>query len=127
MYSAFSWNAKYILPVRLDDTQIPGILPTIGYLQWPPEDAESIADAALSKFEAARGLSLSAPQLAAVAAKTTYCTRCGAVPGTRSECTVGYSHNFETMSTPVYCARCGAVPGKRSECTVGYSHNFVSS
>src|SRR5262249_10775367 len=27
---AFQENAEYILPVRLDDTQIPGILPTIG-------------------------------------------------------------------------------------------------
>lgn len=29
---AFAENEEYILPVRLDDTEIPGILPTIGYL-----------------------------------------------------------------------------------------------
>ena len=29
---AFKENREYILPVRLDDTEIPGILPTIGYL-----------------------------------------------------------------------------------------------
>ena len=29
---AFEENEEYILPVRLDDTEIPGILPTVGYL-----------------------------------------------------------------------------------------------
>lgn len=121
---AFQENAEYILPVRLDDTQIPGILPTIGYLQWPPEDAESIADAVVTKVGATHNFSISAPQPVAVAAKTTYCRRCGTVPGNRTECTVGYSHNFVTTNTGVYCTRCGAVPGPRSECTVGFSHNF---
>lgn len=32
----------YVLPVRLDDTDIPGMLPTVAYLQWPPETAESL-------------------------------------------------------------------------------------
>jgi len=125
---AFQENVEYILPVRLDDTQIPGILPTIGYLQWPPENAESIADAICSKRAVGTGNPLvSAPKIAIGAANTTYCTTCGATPGQRSECTVGYSHNFATLSTPVYCTRCGAMPGQRSVCTVGYSHNFVSS
>ena len=29
---AFEENEEYILPVRIDDTEIPGILPTVGYL-----------------------------------------------------------------------------------------------
>ena len=29
---AFQENREYILPVRLDDTEIPGIPPTVGYL-----------------------------------------------------------------------------------------------
>ncbi len=29
---AFKESREYILPVRLDDTEIPGILPTVGYL-----------------------------------------------------------------------------------------------
>jgi hypothetical protein len=47
---AFKEHEEYILPIRLDDTEIPGILPTIAYLRWPPEDAESIADATLEKL-----------------------------------------------------------------------------
>ena len=47
---AFSENEEYILPVRLDDTKIPGILPTVAYLSWPPETAETIADAILEKL-----------------------------------------------------------------------------
>jgi TolB-like protein len=34
----------YILPIRLDKTEIPGLLHTVGYLDWPPEDAESVAE-----------------------------------------------------------------------------------
>jgi hypothetical protein len=33
---AFQEHAEYILPVRLDETEIPGILPTVGSLEWPP-------------------------------------------------------------------------------------------
>jgi TIR domain len=47
---AFREHEEYILPVRLDDTEIPGILPTIGYLKWPPESSDSIADAILIKL-----------------------------------------------------------------------------
>src|SRR6266516_3807129 len=47
---AFLEHEEYILPVRLDDTQIPGIPTTIGYLSWPPESAKTIADAVLSKL-----------------------------------------------------------------------------
>lgn len=47
---AFQENEEYILPIRLDDTEIPGILPTIGYLSWQRETPESIADALLEKL-----------------------------------------------------------------------------
>jgi hypothetical protein len=40
---AFEDNRIYILPIRLDDTEIPGILPTVGYLRWEEETPASIA------------------------------------------------------------------------------------
>jgi hypothetical protein len=33
----------YIIPIRLDDTEIPGIFTTVNGFKWPPETAESIA------------------------------------------------------------------------------------
>jgi tetratricopeptide (TPR) repeat protein len=47
---AMQENKEYLLPVRLDETEIPGILPTIAYLSWPPETAETIADAIMDKL-----------------------------------------------------------------------------
>ncbi len=47
---AFREQEEYILPVRLDDTEIPGILPTTAYLSWPPETAETIASAIITKL-----------------------------------------------------------------------------
>ncbi|MEM7022426.1 MAG: TIR domain-containing protein [Pseudomonadota bacterium] len=47
---AFTENAEYILPVRLDDTEIPGILPTVGYVSCPPETADSLADLVVAKL-----------------------------------------------------------------------------
>jgi len=47
---AFRENKEYILPVRLDNTTIPGIPQTIAYLSWPPETAETIADAIMAKL-----------------------------------------------------------------------------
>lgn len=35
---ALSENREYILPLRLDNTEIPGTLPTIGYLNWQQYD-----------------------------------------------------------------------------------------
>lgn len=46
---AFQEKEEYILPIRLDNTEIPGILPTIGYLKW--SNADSIADAIVKKLE----------------------------------------------------------------------------
>jgi TIR domain len=42
----------YILPIRLDNTQIPGILPTTGYLDWSQETPETIADLLVEKLRA---------------------------------------------------------------------------
>lgn len=36
-------QADYLLPVRLDDAIIPGMLSTVAYVQWPPETAETLA------------------------------------------------------------------------------------
>jgi hypothetical protein len=41
---AFEDNRTYILPIRIDNTEVPGVLPTVGYLQWEDEGAESIAN-----------------------------------------------------------------------------------
>jgi mRNA-degrading endonuclease RelE of RelBE toxin-antitoxin system len=47
---ALSENKEYILPVRLDDTEIPGLLSTVAYLHWPPENASTIADSLVRKL-----------------------------------------------------------------------------
>lgn len=47
---AFSENEEYILPIRLDNTNIPGILPTTAYVSWPPETAETIAEMIMAKL-----------------------------------------------------------------------------
>jgi hypothetical protein len=41
----------YILPIRLDDTEIPGILPTVAYLNWHEETIENIADTIVIKLK----------------------------------------------------------------------------
>jgi hypothetical protein len=52
---AFTERAEYILPVRLDETELPGVLPTHGYLRIPPETAETIADALAQKLGVTSG------------------------------------------------------------------------
>jgi hypothetical protein len=49
-------NEAYILPVRLDDTEIPGIRPTMGYLDLRPgrDTIEDVAKATLEKIAAAK-------------------------------------------------------------------------
>jgi hypothetical protein len=47
---AFRENEEYILPVRLDDTQIPSIPSTTAYLRCPPETEETIANAIVEKL-----------------------------------------------------------------------------
>jgi len=48
---AFSDNRTYILPIRIDDTEVPGIPPTIGYLSWGDESIENIANMIQRKLE----------------------------------------------------------------------------
>lgn len=44
-------HEDYILPIRIDDTEIPGILETTAYLDWHTETVETIADAILAKLD----------------------------------------------------------------------------
>lgn len=41
----------YILPIRLDNTKTPGVLPTIAYLDWDKETPEIIADLIVKKLK----------------------------------------------------------------------------
>jgi hypothetical protein len=43
-------NREYILPVRLDDTEIPGLTPTIGYLDFYKIGHEGLVKATLEKL-----------------------------------------------------------------------------
>jgi len=47
---AFQEQGEYLLPIRLDGTEIPGMLPTTGYLTWPPYDAVSTARLLIDKL-----------------------------------------------------------------------------
>lgn len=51
---AFRENDAYILPVRIDDTDIPGIRPTLGYLDLRKDSIEEVADIAAEKITAAK-------------------------------------------------------------------------
>jgi len=55
---AFQQDAEYILPVRLDDTELPGLPVTVGYLDLRQVSLAAVADAAVTKvrgFEAQAG------------------------------------------------------------------------
>ncbi|WP_167883972.1 toll/interleukin-1 receptor domain-containing protein [Leptospira wolffii] len=41
---AFRENREYILPIRIDNTEIPGISETVGYIDYAKSSAEEIAD-----------------------------------------------------------------------------------
>jgi hypothetical protein len=41
---AFQENEEYILPVKFDDTKIPGVLPTIGYIDLKTKTPEQLVD-----------------------------------------------------------------------------------
>ena len=47
---AFQGHMDYILPVRLDDTAIPGLPSTIGYRSCPPDTPATLADAIMTKL-----------------------------------------------------------------------------
>lgn len=48
---AFQENKEYILPVRFDETEIPGLLPTIGYLDLRKLKPEELGDLIIEKLE----------------------------------------------------------------------------
>lgn len=66
---AFQENNEYILPLRLDDTLIPGIRPTLGYLDLRKVKVEDAARLAIEKIAAAksRGATVKAQEQPAVA------------------------------------------------------------
>jgi len=43
-------NREYILPVRLDQTEIPGLRPTIGYLDWHKVGLSGLIEATVAKL-----------------------------------------------------------------------------
>jgi hypothetical protein len=47
---AVTENREYILPVRLDGTEIPGLRPTIGYLEWARVGLDGLIQATLKKL-----------------------------------------------------------------------------
>lgn len=47
---AFAENREYILPIRIDETEVKGILPTVGYLRWHEETADGIAQMIADKL-----------------------------------------------------------------------------
>lgn len=52
---ALSEETEYLLPVRLDDSDIPGLLPTIGYLRASEFNPAQIADLVVRKVRAKKG------------------------------------------------------------------------
>jgi len=51
---AYKENEEYILPIRLDDTEIPGILDTTAYVNWHDEGAANITNYLLQKLNPTR-------------------------------------------------------------------------
>ncbi len=47
---ALTENREYILPVKLDDTEVPGIVPTIGYLDYAKTGHDGLVKATLEKL-----------------------------------------------------------------------------
>jgi len=48
---AFMGDTTYILPVRLDSADVPGVLSTVGYLDWQKEGVPGIVDCFLRKLK----------------------------------------------------------------------------
>ena len=53
---AFKENDEYILPIKLDDTEIPGILSTIGYLDGSKKTPKEISDLTVEKLEVQKAI-----------------------------------------------------------------------
>lgn len=47
---AFQENAEYILPIRLDATDIPGLLPTVAHLNWSTTTPDAVAELLVQKL-----------------------------------------------------------------------------
>jgi hypothetical protein len=47
---AFKEQREYILPIRLDNTEIPGLLPTISYIEWNNHKVDYIVDSIIYKL-----------------------------------------------------------------------------
>ena len=63
---ALKENGAYILPVRLDDTEIPGILPTIGYLDLRSMSIDEIYQALVEKLSDSPSQRTTAPSISTV-------------------------------------------------------------
>ncbi|PWK81887.1 TIR domain-containing protein [Lentzea atacamensis] len=50
MARALEEHTEYVLPIRIDDTPVPGLLPTIAYLDLRKHDEEVIAQAVVEKL-----------------------------------------------------------------------------
>lgn len=48
---AFSHNEEYILPLRVDDTEIPGMLPTVGYLHMKDHTVDQVVHLLVRKLD----------------------------------------------------------------------------
>jgi hypothetical protein len=44
------YASTYILPVRIDDTEVAGLLPTIGYLNWKDHGVSGLVTRILEKI-----------------------------------------------------------------------------
>ncbi|MGW6448619.1 toll/interleukin-1 receptor domain-containing protein [Lentzea sp. NPDC055074] len=47
---ALEQHSEYVLPIRIDDTEVPGLSPHVGYLDLRVHDASTIADAVVQKL-----------------------------------------------------------------------------
>ena len=67
---AFEENEEYILPVRLDDTEIPGILGTVGYLDLHSMSIEGIYQALTEKLSDSPSQQTTAPSTSPIVEDT---------------------------------------------------------
>ena len=60
---AFEENEAYILPVKLDDTEIPGIPPTVGYLDLRSMSIDAVYQALVEKLSGSSSQGTTAPSI----------------------------------------------------------------
>ncbi len=60
---AFRESREFILPIRLDDTPIEGVLDTTAFMRWEDYGAERIADAIVEKLRSVSARSDAPPQI----------------------------------------------------------------